>query len=436
MTTNPRYRSSRRNPWIAVQPGEDVAELACTVALARRSFIHGIGDPHPTDHRDGLPVRPVVLDSWLRSRTLGVNPEGLDDVGEVDSAELDGYRASHPMALVRPVVRKLLGEDITDTGLLVAISDAAGRLLWVEGDFEARDRAVAMGFVEGADWSEERVGTNAPGTALAVDQCVQIFGAEHFSSAVHDWSCSAAPVHDPTTGQAIGTIDITGGPEVAEAKALALVRATVAAAETELRLQVLSSPRLLGTAPPRLVVLGRGRPALLRGGERITLSRRHAEILLLLANRPEGLRGDQLAILLDETELDSVTVRVEMSRLRRVFGADNLGSRPYRLLTEFTTDVDEVRRALERGDVAAALDLYEGPVLPTSVAPGIDDIREEMRSRMHAAILRSKETPLLARWTSMAEGREDSAAWDAYLSSFDPRSPMYDQIRVQFPKYH
>lgn len=429
-TTTSRTTPTRGNPWVAVRPGDDVAQLARTVSSAHQSFVAS-ADPQHDEDAGRSPVRPVVFDSWLRSRDRGVNPDAVGDDAGLDGGELDRYRSAHPMALVRPVVRRLLVDDIADTGLLVAISDAAGRLLWVEGDSDARDRAVAMHFVEGADWSEDRVGTNAPGTALAVDQCVQIFGAEHFSSAVHDWSCSAAPVHDPMSGRILGAIDITGGPQVAEPQVLALVRATVAAAEAELRLHLMNEPRLLGSAPARLAVLGSERPTLVRDGDRVTLSRRHAEILLLLADRPEGLRGDQLAILLDESELDSVTIRAEMSRLRKVFGADGLGSRPYRLLTDLVTDVAEVRRALERGDAAAALAAYRGPILPGSVAPGVEEVREQLRASMQAALLRSGEQSLLARWTATEEGREDSTAWAAYLSSIDPRSPMYDQVRAR-----
>ncbi|WP_137874494.1 transcriptional regulator [Rhodococcus sp. Q] len=425
------------NPWVAVRPGDDVAELARTVSSAHRAFVSG--DEAIRQDAADRTVRSVVLDSWLRSRDRGVNPDLVGDQLDLDGLELDRYRAGHPMALIRPVVRQLLVEDIADTGLLVAISDASGRLLWVEGDSAARDRAVAMHFVEGADWSEDRVGTNAPGTALAVDQCVQIFGAEHFSSVVHDWSCSAAPVHDPTTGRILGAIDITGGPQVAEPQVLALVRATVAAAEAELRLQLLNSPGLhllgapgpLGEAPPRLSVLGSERPTLVVGGDRIALSRRHAEILLLLAARPEGVSGDQLAVLLDESELDSVTIRAEMSRLRKVFGAERLQSRPYRLRGDLDTDVADVGRALDRGDAAAALAAYRGPVLPGSVAPGVEEMRDELRVRMRAALLRSGDQSLLARWTATPDGREDSAAWSAYLSSIDRRSAMYDQVRAR-----
>ena len=90
-----------------------------------------------------------------------------------------------------------------------------------------------MNFVPGADWSEASAGTNAPGTALALDRPVQIFGAEHLARQVTPWSCSAAPIHDPDNGAMLGVLDVTGGNDVATPQSLTLVRATVAAVEAE-----------------------------------------------------------------------------------------------------------------------------------------------------------------------------------------------------------
>ncbi|WP_040811589.1 transcriptional regulator [Nocardia concava] len=417
----------QRNPWVALRPGEDTAHVGRRVSEAHRAFFESAGRAAVSG---AGAVRAVVLDSWRRSRREGVDPDGVGAAVEFAESELRGYRAAQPIARILPVVRKLLVEDAEDAGLLVAISDAQGRLLWVEGDSSLRDRAHGMGFVEGADWSEERVGTNAPGTALALDHHIQIFGAEHFSRAVHDWSCSAAPVHDPISGQVIGAIDITGGPRVAAPEALSLIRATVTAAESELRLGLLDAPRMLGERA-RLLVLGAGRPTLIRGEERIRLSQRHAEILLLLAGHPEGLSADHLALLLDETDLDPVTVRAELSRLRKILGGNALGSQPYRLLFELDTDADEVRQALARNDPAAALRAYSGPVLPRSLAPGIGEIRDELRGRLRAALLRSGNWRLLAQWTGSVDGREDHAAWAAYLGALDPRSSLFAQVNSQ-----
>ncbi|MGX6508368.1 GAF domain-containing protein [Rhodococcus sp. SJ-2] len=416
------------NPWVALRPGEDAAAHARAVLRAHGTIVGAAGEGRP----DG--VRSIVHDSWLRSLQRGIDPDLVAQPALLTGHDLEQYRAGHPMALIRPVVRKLLVEDAADSGLLVAISDEQGRLLWVEGDHSARDRAQTMSFVEGADWSEDRVGTNAPGTALALDHSVQIFAAEHFNRAVHEWSCSAAPVHDPASGRILGAIDITGGSRVAVPEVLQLVRATVAAAEAELRLHMMTSPHLFASSAPRLDTFGSGRPTLRNSDDRIHLSQRHAEILLILTDHPEGLSSDRLAVLLDENELDSVTIRAEMSRLRKVLGSEHLGSRPYRLLTELDTDVTEVRRALDRGDAASAVRLYSGPVLPGSDAPGIVEIREDLRTRVQAALLRGGDPGLLARWTASIHGRDDLAAWSAYLTTLAPTSPQYAQVKAKIDR--
>ncbi len=119
-----------------------------------------------------------------------------------------------------------------------------------------------MNFVEGALWDEEHAGTNAPGTALAVDHEVQIFATEHFRHTVQDWTCAAAPIHDPATGQILGALDITGGDVVAHPHSLALVLAAARVAETRLPGPGGGTGRGCGgpapRPPPRLEALGRG----------------------------------------------------------------------------------------------------------------------------------------------------------------------------------
>jgi len=123
------------------------------------------------------------------------------------------------------------------------VTDAEGRLLWVDGAARMRSRAERMHFVAGARWSESEAGTNAPGTALALDHAVQIYGCEHLSDPVTPWSCAAAPIHDPDTGALLGALDLTGGDDVAAPQALTLVRTAAAAVESELRLHRLTHGR-------------------------------------------------------------------------------------------------------------------------------------------------------------------------------------------------
>ena len=277
-------------------------------------------------------MRSVVQDSWRRSLGSGVDPDGQAPPVELLDDDLLAYRAAHPLAPVMPVIRRLLVEDAEADQMIVAVTDAAGRMLWVEGDHRLRSRAAGMNFVEGARWAEDVAGTNAPGTALAVDHAVQIYGSEHYRRPVQPWSCSAAPVHDPFTGALLGAIDVTGGDHVASPHMLTLVRATVAAVESELRwLHREQAQRAAGRRPappvprpaPLLEVLGRERARLRRPGGTLELSLRHSELLLLLAEAAvagEGRSAAQLAAECHPGEAAAVTVRAELSRLRRLVG--------------------------------------------------------------------------------------------------------------------
>src|SRR5215213_2108501 len=320
---------------LAMPPGADPAALSRHLEAAHDQFVS-------TGHVDPA-LRQLVFESWRRSVEGGLDPEEALAAIRLDDAALADIRDSHPLAAGMPVIRRLLVESAAEAGLLVAVSDAAGQLLWVEGDSSLRSRAEDMHFLPGADWSEGSVGTNAPGTALALDRPVQIFGPEHLARQVTPWSCSAAPIHDPDTGAILGVLDLTGGPDVATAQSLTLVRATVAAVEAELRIERLSpAPGAAtgsGWSMPALDVLG-GRGATLRHGATTTrLSLRHSEILLLLAESDDGMTTAELAVALSDDEQAQVTIRAELSRLRTVLGPLELASRPYRLSNAIETDI-------------------------------------------------------------------------------------------------
>ncbi|WP_102141752.1 GAF domain-containing protein [Mycobacterium hubeiense] len=359
------------------------------------------------------PLRPIIADSWRRSLAIGVDP---DRAQAAFSPRLEQLRQTHPLASALPVIRRLLVDDATDSGVVVAVTAADGTLLWVEGDRAACRRAEAMNFVPGADWSERSAGTNAPGTALALDTELQIRGSEHFSRIVQSWTCTAVPVHDPDTGVLLGAIDLTGGTQVASSQTLALVRATAVAVENHLALLRLTQPAVDRKAAGRLTVLGADRPRWHATDDQgrlhtSTLTGRHADILVLLSRHPEGLSADHLAMLLDDKDLDVVTIRAEMSRLRRVIGAEFVASRPYRLLSPIDSDVDEVFDALEKGDVDAALTRYTGALLPQSVSPAIARLRTELSATLRNAVLASGNLALLRRWLDLPEGRDDRHGW-------------------------
>ncbi|MGW0212239.1 transcriptional regulator, partial [Streptomyces sp. NPDC003233] len=161
------------DPWVALEPGADPAERVRVLRRAHETFTTAGTVPRP--------VRSVVAESWRRSARAGVGPDGTASV-ELTDGDLGAYRAEHPLARVMPLFRELLGTFAADGEHLLAVCDAHGRLLWVEGHPATRRRADGMNFVPGARWSESAVGTNAPGTAVAVDRPVQVFAAEELGA--------------------------------------------------------------------------------------------------------------------------------------------------------------------------------------------------------------------------------------------------------------
>jgi transcriptional regulator of acetoin/glycerol metabolism len=128
--------------------------------------------------------------------------------------------------------------------------------------------ADSMNFAEGTLWSEGGAGTNAIGTALAAEHAVQVFASEHFNEVVQAWTCAAAPVHDPDTGQMIGVIDLTGEMSTVHPHSMAVATATAQAVEAQLRYQTLDrdgrlvarhGARLVGGAEPRALIAPSGR---------------------------------------------------------------------------------------------------------------------------------------------------------------------------------
>ena len=175
-------------------------------------------------------VRQVVSDSWNRSVAAGVDPE-RPAPRMLDAHDTAQRLAAHPMAGVLPRISELLSETLVESGYFVALSDADGVLLWSDGSERALQIAVPPRFLPGFTCSEDWIGTNAIGTALVVDQPVQIFSAEHFNQLLHGWTCAAAPVHDPDSGEVLGAIDLSGEFRTAHVHGLALVAAVAKAAE-------------------------------------------------------------------------------------------------------------------------------------------------------------------------------------------------------------
>ena len=396
-------------------------------------------------------LRALIRESWQRSAGFKANPDNPAAPLAMDLDELEDYRRQHPLAAIMPVINKLLVQPSHDSGLLVAVGDEVGRLLWVDGDPALQRRAEGMMFVPGADWSEATVGTSAPGTALALGRGIQISGAEHYQRTVHPWSCTAVPFHDPDSGAVLGVVDITGTATAVAPHTLSLVEATVAAAQAQLRVERLQLAASLASRPARrrsagsasrspgagakegslyrnsLQLLGRDQALLSIEGKSVVLSARHSEILALLGSHPDGLSAEELSVLLYPGDGSTMTLRAEMVRLRKVLQQLNPAavpeSRPYKLTMDLVPDSGQVLNCLQRGAHRIALEIYRGALLPKSEAPGIIELRDRVSSLLRVAVLTDGSAETLLKYAELPEARDDVGVRRAALKLLPARSP-------------
>lgn len=428
--------------WRALRRGESAQVRRREIERAYELFLSG--DPLSLRQRTGA-VRNIVLDSWRRSLDLDLDPEASYSKPVMQADELQELRLNHPLYLALPVIERLLLNEAEDAGFIVALGDSQGRLLWVDGDRSMRTRAEGIGFVPGTDWSEFSVGTSAPGSALTLNHSIQVFGAEHFNRAVHDWSCAAVPVHDPESGSILGVIDITGGETIAEPHVLPLVEATKAAVEAELKLSAMrdrierehqSRDRVARskavTRPLSLIVLGREQAVLDTPDGPVELGRRHAEIILALTESPKGLTAGALAeSVYGDGERTQETLRAEMVRLRRFISRNKLPitieSRPYRLGKPIRVDARDALAAIGRGAHRLALASYGGEVLIGSEAPGVLALRDELEATLRESMLQSAAPEVLYDYAQQW-AEHDLQVWETLLQVLPPLSPKRARV--------
>jgi hypothetical protein len=213
--------------WVAIDSSTDRRQWARKLARAHERGLAG-ATAQPE-------VREVIDQSWRRSARARVDP-----IAGVAPLVMSGDEAAarwddSPLRVAEPILRELLADVGAAGQQVVLVCDAEGTMLWIDGEQGMLEEATAVHLERGSRWSEESAGTNAMGTALAAGHSLQVFSAEHFAVPVHEWTCSAAPVRDPETGEVLGVLDLSGELATAHPHSLALVEAAARMIEAELR---------------------------------------------------------------------------------------------------------------------------------------------------------------------------------------------------------
>jgi hypothetical protein len=352
-------------------------------------------------------LRPEIVTSWERSVGRVSNT-----VAEAPLADADDVREAWERTPLRVAVSRLESElrsAAEDGGLVVAVSDPGTRILWTcEGSFMRR-RAEGVNFVPGGRWDERSVGTNALDLATRFDKTVTVYSAEHFSACVHDWTCWAAPIHDPGTGRQLGVLDMSTTWDKNHPMGVATV--TAFARLLEQALPVLTPPSMPAAAAPapqgmlELRLLGRSEATL--DGLPLLLTRRQVEIVALLALYPGGLRLDALhAQLYGDRRVAPATLKAEVSRLRSVLGGA-IASRPYRITVPVRCDAVDVLDLLRSGRLLEAAAAYGGELLAGTDAPGLAEYGNYLAVAVREALLAEPDPDAVLRYAEAVPGEID-----------------------------
>jgi transcriptional regulator of acetoin/glycerol metabolism len=181
-------------------------------------------------------VLPALIEtSWSRCISRGLDADKHSR--EVDRARRDllmteRERNESLLKHAAPVMNGLYAQ-IARSGSMIVLTNASGFIIHSVGDQTFLDRASRVALSPGVEWSEESKGTNAIGTALVEKVPVSVHGSQHFFSANHFLTCSAAPIFDPCS-RMLGVLDVSGDSRTPSHHSLALINLAVQTIENQM----------------------------------------------------------------------------------------------------------------------------------------------------------------------------------------------------------
>ncbi len=176
----------------------------------------------------------MIEESHKRSASYGLKEDSQPDYTPLPKSDLtikvDLNRGLFTHAV--PVMETLY-EQIINTHNMVILTDAQGVILHAMGDDDFLEKADRVALLAGVAWSEQSKGTNAIGTAIAEQAPTLVHADQHYLTANHFLTCSAAPIVNHQ-GQLIGVLDVTGDQRSFHKHTMALVRMSAQMIENQL----------------------------------------------------------------------------------------------------------------------------------------------------------------------------------------------------------
>ncbi|MFF7377054.1 SpoIIE family protein phosphatase [Streptomyces massasporeus] len=146
-------------------------------------------------------VRTSILNSWRRSRSLGLSPD-TSDLPYREDFDPGGRIVRAALPVLDRLQATFAGSQVN-----ISVADANGTVLLRRFGDPAMTRSLpAIQVVPGFVFAEQVAGTNGIGLALAERQLIRVYGAEHFAERSQRSACVALPVRDPLSGRIEGVL--------------------------------------------------------------------------------------------------------------------------------------------------------------------------------------------------------------------------------------
>lgn len=173
------------------------AEVSAGVRRARERFLSGGRLAEDTPRTD-------VLDSWCRSRALGVHPDQMN-LPFVREPNAD----SRLTTAAAPVLQRI-ADDLSAQAVSLILTSSDGLVLQrLASDASMMNALDEVRLAPGYSYAEEFVGTNGIGTALEIGHPTFIRGDEHYIGTLGRLACAGAPIRDPISRRIVGVLDLT-----------------------------------------------------------------------------------------------------------------------------------------------------------------------------------------------------------------------------------
>ena len=361
-------------------------------------------------------VEQSIISSWHRSRTASIPLDRTAAPMHKQNTSVQKKSVSNKLSIALNACSDELKHIAAQSSMVLAVGDVGSTIIWSAASRQMKSAAEQVHFVEGGQWREDFVGTNALALTLKTQQSSCVFSNEHYMESIQDWVCYAAPVIDPSTKQILGVIDLSTVWK--KHNSLGLLAAERCASIIQHALSDLGQQNIY--------IRGFSSPFVSINGKALVLTPRQFEIVCILALCPTGLNLEQLhQALYGERKISMATLKAEMSQIKDLFG-DLILSRPYRIQANIDADFIQIENALDAGYLENALNQFKGTFLAKTESPFLCTWRDCIESRLSEAIFQAQNTDILLK--HLAHYPEAVDALERLIELVPNDHPAYQKI--------